>query len=184
MAILGLPAAGDSYIVSFRTVFFVACLLWLIPLTLLQRAMWRREWSWLRMGGDTAAAHLRHGPRECPAGAEPGDLAGHGAGLPLGQAGARTRQLLAGADRLLRRACGGGILFVAAADAPASRRGAKRDARRRAARLAAAGPSPLPVQFPQRHLRAGVGPLQPRGEPHAGVRVGLPARHPRARRPP
>lgn len=50
MAILGLPAYGHSYIVAFRTVFFVACLLWLIPLTLLQRAMWRREWSWLRMG--------------------------------------------------------------------------------------------------------------------------------------
>jgi two-component system sensor histidine kinase AlgZ len=50
MAILGLPAYGNGYIVAFRTVFFVACLLWLIPLTLLQRAMWRREWSWLRMG--------------------------------------------------------------------------------------------------------------------------------------
>jgi len=50
MAILGLPAAGNSYIVAFRAVFFVACLLWLIPLTLMQRAMWRREWSWLRMG--------------------------------------------------------------------------------------------------------------------------------------
>ncbi|WP_229483158.1 sensor histidine kinase [Massilia horti] len=50
MAILGLPAFGHSYIVAFRTLFFVACLVWLIPLTLLQRAMWRREWSWLRMG--------------------------------------------------------------------------------------------------------------------------------------
>ena len=50
MAILGLPAAGHSYIIAFRSIFFVACLLWLIPLTLLQRAMWRREWSWLRMG--------------------------------------------------------------------------------------------------------------------------------------
>lgn len=50
MLILGLPAAGDSYIVSFRSVFFVACLLWLIPLTMLQRAMWRREWPWLWMG--------------------------------------------------------------------------------------------------------------------------------------
>ena len=50
MAILGLPAYGNGYIVAFRSVFFVACLLWLIPLTLLQRAMWRREWPWLRMG--------------------------------------------------------------------------------------------------------------------------------------
>jgi len=50
MVILGLPAASDHYIVAFRTLFLVACLLWLIPLTLLQRAMWRRDWSWLRMG--------------------------------------------------------------------------------------------------------------------------------------
>ena len=50
MIILGLPAVSDHYIVAFRTLFLVACLLWLIPLTLLQRAMWRRDWSWLRMG--------------------------------------------------------------------------------------------------------------------------------------
>lgn len=50
MAILGLPAYQHAYIIAFRTVFIVACMIWLIPLTLLQRAMWRREWSWLRMG--------------------------------------------------------------------------------------------------------------------------------------
>ncbi|MRV71606.1 sensor histidine kinase [Duganella sp. FT92W] len=50
MVILGLPAVSDHYIVAFRTLFLVACLLWLIPLTLLQRAMWRRDWSLLRMG--------------------------------------------------------------------------------------------------------------------------------------
>lgn len=50
MVILGLPAVGDHYIVAFRTLFLLACLLWLVPLTLLQRAMWRRDWSWLRMG--------------------------------------------------------------------------------------------------------------------------------------
>jgi two-component system sensor histidine kinase AlgZ len=50
MVILGLPAVSDHYIVAFRTLFLFACLLWLIPLTLLQRAMWRRDWSWLRMG--------------------------------------------------------------------------------------------------------------------------------------
>jgi hypothetical protein len=49
MAILGLPALGHANAVAFRTLFFVACLAWLIPLTLLQRAMWRREWPWLRM---------------------------------------------------------------------------------------------------------------------------------------
>jgi two-component system sensor histidine kinase AlgZ len=49
MAILSLPALGHGNIVAYRTLFFVACLAWLIPLTLLQRAMWRREWHWLRM---------------------------------------------------------------------------------------------------------------------------------------
>lgn len=49
MAILGLPAVGHGHATAFRTLFFVACLAWLIPLTLLQRAMWRREWPWLRM---------------------------------------------------------------------------------------------------------------------------------------
>jgi two-component system sensor histidine kinase AlgZ len=50
MVILGLPAVSNHYIVAFRSLFLVCCLLWLIPLTLLQRAMWRRDWSWLRMG--------------------------------------------------------------------------------------------------------------------------------------
>lgn len=49
MAILGLPAFGHANAVAFRTLFFVACLAWLIPLALLQRAMWRREWPWLGM---------------------------------------------------------------------------------------------------------------------------------------
>ena len=40
---LGLPAYGHGYAPLFRTFYFVACLAWLIPLTLLQRAMWRRE---------------------------------------------------------------------------------------------------------------------------------------------
>jgi two-component system sensor histidine kinase AlgZ len=47
MAILGLPSFGHGYSTAFRTLFFVACLLWLVPLTLLQRAGWRREWHWL-----------------------------------------------------------------------------------------------------------------------------------------
>lgn len=49
MAILGLPAFGHGHAVAFRTLYFVACLAWLIPLTLLQRAMWRREWRWPTM---------------------------------------------------------------------------------------------------------------------------------------
>jgi len=46
MAILGLPALGHANAIAFRTLFFIACLAWLMPLTLLQRAMWRRAWSW------------------------------------------------------------------------------------------------------------------------------------------
>ncbi|HEY0065360.1 MAG TPA: histidine kinase [Telluria sp.] len=49
LAILGLPSYGHGHVLAFRTLFFVACLAWLIPLALLQRAMWRREWPWLRM---------------------------------------------------------------------------------------------------------------------------------------
>lgn len=49
MVILGLPSYGHGNATAFRTLFFAACLAWLIPLTLLQRAMWRREWPWLRM---------------------------------------------------------------------------------------------------------------------------------------
>jgi two-component system sensor histidine kinase AlgZ len=49
MVILGLPSLGHGNVVAFRTLFFVTCLAWLLPLALLQRAMWRREWPWLRM---------------------------------------------------------------------------------------------------------------------------------------
>jgi two-component system sensor histidine kinase AlgZ len=49
MAILGLPSFGHGYSAAFRTLYFVACLVWLVPLALLQRAGWRREWRWLPM---------------------------------------------------------------------------------------------------------------------------------------
>jgi hypothetical protein len=47
MAILGLPSFGHGYSAAFRTLYFTACLVWLAPLALLQRAGWRREWRWL-----------------------------------------------------------------------------------------------------------------------------------------
>lgn len=50
MAILGLPAFGNSNVLAFRSLYFVACLAWLMPLALLQRAMWRRAWRWPAMG--------------------------------------------------------------------------------------------------------------------------------------
>jgi hypothetical protein len=46
MAILGLPAFGHEHMVAIRAIFFAACLAWLVPLTLLQRAMWRGAWPW------------------------------------------------------------------------------------------------------------------------------------------
>ena len=45
MAILGLPSIGHGYATAFRTLFFFACLGWLAPLALLQRALWRRAWG-------------------------------------------------------------------------------------------------------------------------------------------
>lgn len=47
MAILGLPDLGHVYATAFRSLFFVACLVWIVPLAWLQRALWRREWRWL-----------------------------------------------------------------------------------------------------------------------------------------
>jgi len=49
MAILGLPAFGHGHAAAFRTLYFLACLAWLMPLALLQRTMWRRDWPWARM---------------------------------------------------------------------------------------------------------------------------------------
>jgi two-component system sensor histidine kinase AlgZ len=49
MAILGLPALGHGYAATFRALYFVACMVWIMPLALLQRAMWRRACSWLSM---------------------------------------------------------------------------------------------------------------------------------------
>ena len=46
MAILGLPALGNSDATAFRALYFSACLLWIPPLALLQRALWRRDTSW------------------------------------------------------------------------------------------------------------------------------------------
>jgi len=47
MAILGLPALGNSTAAAFRTLYFVACMAWIVPLALLQRALWRRDCGWL-----------------------------------------------------------------------------------------------------------------------------------------
>lgn len=56
MVILGLPSFGHSDAVAFRTLYFVACLAWLAPLTMLQRAMWRRAWRWPAMALSLLAA--------------------------------------------------------------------------------------------------------------------------------
>jgi two-component system sensor histidine kinase AlgZ len=46
MAILGLPALADSYAAAFRALYFGACMVWIVPLALIQRALWRHERSW------------------------------------------------------------------------------------------------------------------------------------------
>jgi two-component system sensor histidine kinase AlgZ len=45
MLILGLPSLGDRYAAAFRELYFVSCMVWIVPLALLQRALWRRELS-------------------------------------------------------------------------------------------------------------------------------------------
>jgi two-component system sensor histidine kinase AlgZ len=49
MMILSMPALGNSEVLTFRTLFFCACVGWLVPLALLQRALWRRGSSWPTM---------------------------------------------------------------------------------------------------------------------------------------
>jgi hypothetical protein len=46
MAILGLPALANSNATAFRALYFAACMVWIVPLALMQRALWRREVSW------------------------------------------------------------------------------------------------------------------------------------------
>lgn len=45
MVILGMPALGHGYAPAFRALYFFACLAWTVPLTLIQRALWRRNSS-------------------------------------------------------------------------------------------------------------------------------------------
>ncbi len=49
MIILSMPAIGHGYAPAFRALYFVACVVWTVPLTLLQRALWRRACSWTVM---------------------------------------------------------------------------------------------------------------------------------------
>jgi hypothetical protein len=50
MAILGLPALGHGHAMTFRALYIGACMVWIVPLALLQRALWRRDVSWLPTG--------------------------------------------------------------------------------------------------------------------------------------
>ena len=56
MAVLGLPSIGHGHATAFRTLFFVACAVWTIPLVLLQRALWRRGRAWWTMTAVLLAA--------------------------------------------------------------------------------------------------------------------------------
>ena len=48
MAVLSLPDYGHGYSLLFRALFLCSDLVWVVPLTMLQRWMWRREYSWPR----------------------------------------------------------------------------------------------------------------------------------------
>lgn len=49
MAIMGLPDVGHGESAAFRSLYFVAYLAWVFPLTTLQRSLWRNRWSWWAM---------------------------------------------------------------------------------------------------------------------------------------
>jgi len=49
MIILSMPTLGHGYAPAFRALFFFACIAWTVPLALLQRALWRRDSSWMTM---------------------------------------------------------------------------------------------------------------------------------------
>jgi two-component system sensor histidine kinase AlgZ len=49
MVILGLPALGHGHATEFRILFFVACAVWTVPLTWMQRALWRQGRAWWTM---------------------------------------------------------------------------------------------------------------------------------------
>ncbi len=56
LVILGLPAIGLQYAPYFRVLYFIACMVWSVPLALLQRALWRRRSHWAVMAGALLAA--------------------------------------------------------------------------------------------------------------------------------
>lgn len=43
MAVMGLPDLGHGYALVFRAMYTCACLLWMLPLTALQRTLWRHQ---------------------------------------------------------------------------------------------------------------------------------------------
>ncbi|MDO8311050.1 MAG: histidine kinase [Sideroxyarcus sp.] len=46
MAIMGLPELGHGHMAAFRALFIVAYVVWIFPLTYVQRVLWRRQWRW------------------------------------------------------------------------------------------------------------------------------------------
>ena len=46
MGIMGLPELGHGQSATFRTLYLCAYVVWIFPLTFLQRALWRRRQSW------------------------------------------------------------------------------------------------------------------------------------------
>ncbi len=46
MAIMGLPDLGYGHMAAFRALYIGAYIVWIFPLTFLQRLLWRRQWRW------------------------------------------------------------------------------------------------------------------------------------------
>lgn len=46
MVVLALPALGNNHALAYRALYLAAYLLWCIPLTFIQRALWRRRTPW------------------------------------------------------------------------------------------------------------------------------------------
>ena len=49
MAIMGLPDLGHGHSAAFRTLYIGAYVVWIFPLTHVQRLLWRRRWRWWSM---------------------------------------------------------------------------------------------------------------------------------------
>lgn len=48
MVVMALPALGNEHALAYRALYLIACLLWCLPLAVLQRSLWQRHTPWWR----------------------------------------------------------------------------------------------------------------------------------------